>query len=245
MATYPVSYRPEYIEKRNRLTTFFRFLLAIPLMIVGVLYGIAAIFTVIAAWFALLFTARYPEGLWRFNSGVFRFWARVTGYLYLQADPYPPFDTGEHPEYPIRVVFDPPQASYSRVKVFFRIILAIPVYIVLQVFGYLVMAVAFVMWLVAVLLGKMPRGLFDVMTFLQGFSVRTTGYMVFLFTDKYPTFSDEGASSGPGPGHLPAGYGPPPGQGPASAYGQPAAQPYGAPPAPPVEGQQPGVSPVP
>jgi hypothetical protein len=153
VSAYPISYRPAYVEQRSRLTTFFRLLMAIPLMIVGIVWAIAGFFTVIAAWFALVITGRYPEGLYRFNSGVMRYAARVGGYVYLQADASTPFDTGEHPEYPIQLVIPAPQEKYSRVKVFFRAILAIPVYIVSTIFSYAMYAVGFATWIVAAMFG--------------------------------------------------------------------------------------------
>ena len=67
---YPVTFKADYVEKRSRLTTFFRLLLAIPHLIVLYFYGLAAGVVVIVAWFALLFTGRYPQGMYDFVAGV-------------------------------------------------------------------------------------------------------------------------------------------------------------------------------
>src|SRR5690348_1216873 len=115
MSPYPIGYECDFAEERSRLTTFFRYFLAIPLFIVGIVYAIGAIVSIVIAWFALMFTARYPEGLYGFVAGTNRFFTRVNAYFRLQTDAYPPFDLGEHPEYPVRLTIAPPKESYSRV----------------------------------------------------------------------------------------------------------------------------------
>ncbi len=101
---YPVAFSAIYEgEGRNRLTVFFRLIVAIPWLIVASLWGIAAFLAVIVAWFALLFTARYPEGLYNFVAGYVRFSNRVNGFTYLLTDEWPPFDGDEDYDYPVRV----------------------------------------------------------------------------------------------------------------------------------------------
>lgn len=79
--------------ERNRLTVLLRAILAIPQLVVLYLYGIAASVILIVAWFAALFTGRWPQGMRSFVIGYFRWQLRVYGYLYLLTDVYPPFDT--------------------------------------------------------------------------------------------------------------------------------------------------------
>ena len=69
---YPVTYEADYLKERNRLTTFFRWIVAIPWLIVGLFYGIAAFVVVVIAWFALLILGRYPDGMYNFVGGVLR-----------------------------------------------------------------------------------------------------------------------------------------------------------------------------
>jgi len=89
---YPVSADfPAVIEDRNRWTVGFRLLLAIPQLIVLFFVLIAWLVTAIIGWFAVLFTGRYPDGLWRFGEGVMRWILRVEAYLLLLRDEYPPF----------------------------------------------------------------------------------------------------------------------------------------------------------
>ena len=90
---YPAVLWSARAVERNRLTVFFRAILAIPHFVVLYLYGIAASVVLIIAWFAVLFTGRWPEGMRNFAIGYFRWQLRVYGYLYLLIDVYPPFDT--------------------------------------------------------------------------------------------------------------------------------------------------------
>jgi hypothetical protein len=83
---------PDATRDLNRWLPLVKWLLAIPHFVVLVLLGIAAFFVVIFAWFAVLFTGRYPRGLFDFVEGVFRWGTRVEGYaLLLVTDRYPPF----------------------------------------------------------------------------------------------------------------------------------------------------------
>ena len=66
---YPVTFKADYVEKRSRLTTFFRLLLAIPHLIASSSTCSPPEFVVIIAWFALLFTGRYPQGMYDFVAG--------------------------------------------------------------------------------------------------------------------------------------------------------------------------------
>jgi hypothetical protein len=76
----------------NRWLPLVKWLLAIPHYIVLLLLGVAALVSVLVAWFAILFTGRYPEGMFKFVVGVLRWGSRVEGYaLLLVTDRYPPF----------------------------------------------------------------------------------------------------------------------------------------------------------
>ena len=88
---YPITLSATYSEKMSRVTTFFRLLLVIPqAIIVGILLWVAYIVTFIA-WWAIIFTGKYPKGMYSFSAGVFRWWTRVYGYIFLLTDKYPPF----------------------------------------------------------------------------------------------------------------------------------------------------------
>jgi hypothetical protein len=186
--SYPVTVEVDYIERRSRLTSFFRLLLAIPLVIAALVYGIGVLIAIVIAWFALLFTGRWPAGLYEFAAGVLRFTARYTGYVYLAVDPYPPFGLGPEPAYPLRVLIDPPQPSYSRLKVLLRIFYVIPPYVVAYVLTIVMELIAIVSWLVIVITGRQPQGLQNAIVFCLSYTVRTYALM-YLLTETYPPFN--------------------------------------------------------
>jgi hypothetical protein len=83
---------PDVKRDLNRWLPLVKWLLAIPHYVVLLFLGIAAVFAVIVAWFVILFTGRYPRGLFDFVEGVLRWALRVDAYaLLLITDSYPPF----------------------------------------------------------------------------------------------------------------------------------------------------------
>jgi len=90
--SYPVSFSVAgFPETRDRWSVGLRLIYAIPQFIVLFFLGIAWAVTVILAWFAILFTGRYPEGLYTFGVGYMRWSLRVEAYMLLMRDEYPPF----------------------------------------------------------------------------------------------------------------------------------------------------------
>ena len=85
-----VDMQPQLTD-RNRLTVGFRLILIIPHVIVLAALGIAAFVVYIIAFFAVLFTGRFPEGLRNFVVGVTRWYVRFSSYALLLNDVYPPF----------------------------------------------------------------------------------------------------------------------------------------------------------
>lgn len=86
---------PDAIHELNRWLPLVKWFLAIPHYVVLWFLSIAAFLCVIIAWFAILFTGRYPRSLFDFVVGVFRWWLRVAAYAFLlTTDRYPPFSTG-------------------------------------------------------------------------------------------------------------------------------------------------------
>ena len=187
---YPISYAAAHVEPHNRLTSFFRLFMVIPLAVVAALWGIAALFCVMVAWFALVFTGRYPEGLYDFVAKFLRFQTRVYAYEYLVTDQYPAFNGDDDPAYPVRVHIDPPKAEYSRMKALFRCILFIPVYFVNYAMQVVAQFGAFAAWFVIMFTGKMPEGLQDAINLGLRYSTRASAYML-LMTEDWPPFSDD------------------------------------------------------
>ena len=188
--SYPVTFEADYAERRSRLTTFFRLILAIPVAIVLYIFGIVAWFAIVIAWFAIVITGRYPAGLYKFVADFTRFLARVTAYAVLLTDSYPPFSGADDPSYPVRMQFAGPLERYSRLKTLFRVILAIPIVILRYVINLLLEVGAVAAWFVIVITGKMPRGLFDLMVLANSYTARSDAYL-YLLTESYPPFQDD------------------------------------------------------
>jgi hypothetical protein len=83
---------PDVPRDLNRWLPLVKWFLAIPHYVVLAFLSLGAIIAVIGAWFAILFTGRYPRGIFDYVEGVFRWWQRVAGYSFLLVtDKYPPF----------------------------------------------------------------------------------------------------------------------------------------------------------
>jgi hypothetical protein len=83
---------PDAERDLNRWLPLVKWLLAVPHYLVLVVLSIGAVLAVVIAWFAILFTGRYPRGLFTFVVGVTRWWLRVQAYaVLLVTDKYPPF----------------------------------------------------------------------------------------------------------------------------------------------------------
>ena len=187
---YPIHFDVELPERQSRLTTFFRIVLIIPHLFVVTLWGIVAEIAVFLAWWAILFTGRYPQGLFKFGASFLSYLARVNCYMYLLTDRFPPFSGGSSGDgYPVQVSVDRPERS-SRLTVFFRLIIIIPAYLVAYVLGLLGRLLAFFAWFVIVFTGRLPKGLSEVMELPMRYETRVIGYLM-LLTDPYPWFQDE------------------------------------------------------
>lgn len=191
---YPISYEADFNPTPNRATTFFRLILAIPWVIVAYVYLLVAAFTHLFAWVAIVVMGRYPQGLYNFNSGIVRYFVRFYAWAYLQTDEWPPFGISDDPSYPIRVNFAPRMESQSRLKAFFRIILALPLLIISYAFNYVHLFAGVIAWLTIVFRGYLPEGVNSMLTFVNSFYARVYGYL-FLLTDDYPPIGLEASVS--------------------------------------------------
>ena len=196
---YPISYEADFNPTPNRWTTFFRILLAIPWLIVAAFWGLLFVFTHLLAWLLVTILGRYPQWLYEFNSGIVRFSIRVSAWLYLQTDAWPPFGLSDDQSYPIRINIAPAAARQSRLRAFFRLILALPVLLVLSYGTSYIQALAgLVAWLTIVFRGYLPEGVNNMMTFVNSFHARVLGYLAIL-TDDYPPIGLERSNASPAP----------------------------------------------
>jgi hypothetical protein len=209
--------------EQRRLTVLVRIILAIPHLVVLYVLGIAAEVVALICWFAALFTGRLPEGLAEFQVGYLRWLTRVSGYLFLLTDAYPPFELADA-QYPVRIRATP--GPLNRLAVLFRIILVIPAWIVSGLLGYgLGLLVMFITWLIVLIAGRMPRSLHESLAAVVRYQVRVIGYFLML-TARYPggLFGDPATAAFGAPhegGAFPAGSADPAATA-APGWGQPA-----------------------
>lgn len=177
---------------QSRLTILLRWLLAVPHFFILFFYAIAATVVMIVGWFAALFTGRLPDGIGFFLAGFLAYETRVFAYATLLVGEYPPFEFGvTTPGYPVAIELY--KTPLNPLAVLFRIILAIPAYIVAGVLGSGWLAVSFIIWIVALVVGRLPDALFQATAASTRYIMRFNAYFSML-TAVYPKrlFGDEG-----------------------------------------------------
>jgi len=183
---HPVAFDVAYPERLSRVRIFFKLLLAIPQFIAIYLLQIAMLLLTFLAWFAILFTGRYPKAFFEFTSGVLRWQAHVMAYIALLRDEYPPF-SWEPGAYPLTL--DIPRAErQSRFRLFIRWIALIPNQVA---FWFVQMAwffTSFLAWFMILFTGTYPRGLFKFAVGAIRWQMRSAAYQ-FLLRDEYPPYS--------------------------------------------------------
>lgn len=185
-STYPLVFDVEYPEKLSRWLIFVKWLLAIPhLIILYALVAVAEIMTVIV-WFAILFTGRYPKGMFDFVVGVLRWDYNVIAYAALLRDEYPPFSLSAG-QYPVTYDVEYPE-RLSRLLIFVKWLLIIPHVIVLCLVLIAYMVTAIIAWFAILFTGRYPEGLFRFAVGATRWGARVNAY-VWLMRDDYPPFS--------------------------------------------------------
>jgi len=182
---HPVALRALDDGPRNRLTVFFRGLLAIPHIVWVYLWYLLAGLLALAQWFVIMFTGRPHPGIHRLIASFLRYQTMVSAYLLLLADPYPPFVPAETSTYPVDLDPIAPAAAQSRWKTFFRLPLALPASLVSSAYGLALLLVAVFTWWTVLFTGRMPRGLRRLGLAAARYSVHLSAYLL-LLTDRYP-----------------------------------------------------------
>lgn len=197
----------DYPEQLDRLTTFFRLIWIIPIMIILSLVSAATSWTVVtdtgetitgssggiaAGLFAatalmILFRQRYPRWWFDFAREFARFSTRVFAYLVLLTDQYP--STVEEQSVHLDLDYPDVEQDLNRWLPLVKWFLAIPHYIVLMVLFLVAIVVAVIAWFAILFTGRYPRGLFDYMVGVGRWGLRVQAYAFFLVTDQYPPFS--------------------------------------------------------
>lgn len=206
---YPVNITVQpLLKNRNRVTTLFRFFLALPHLILvggasfglttglsgngrwsvggeGGLLGAVAYFLAIVSWFTIVIAGTHILGIRQFTLFFMRWRVRAIAYLMLLEDAYPPF--GDEP-YPASIDIADPAGPRDRLTVAFRLILAIPHFIVLAfvMLGWCITTI--VAWFAIILTGDYPQGLYDFGVGTLRWLLRLQAYLL-LLVDEYPPFS--------------------------------------------------------
>jgi hypothetical protein len=209
MMPYPVSITVQpLLTPRNKLTTAFRLVLAIPhLFLVGGigfsmvfrtrsdnvtslgpetgLLGVIAGVLAIVSWFTILISHEHIAGIRAYTKFYVRWRVRALSYLMLLQDQYPPF--GDAP-YPSSVTIVDPVRARDRLTVGLRIFLVIPHVIVLVFLMAAFWLTTVVAWIAIVISGRYPRGLYEFGVGALQWLVRVEAYLLLLI-DEYPPFS--------------------------------------------------------
>src|SRR4051812_49530807 len=246
-APYPVRVNASQDVSVSRGLWLIKWLLLIPHLVVLTFLWLAFFVVTVIAFFAILFTARYPRPLFDFNVGVLRWTWRVHyyGYWALGTDRYPPFTLADVPDYPAHLDVAYPERLSRGLVLVKSWLLAIPHLLIVSLFigggiwvgeqatsgngangawGAGVDLVSLLLCISAIALlftGRYPRQLYDFIVGMDRWAIRVAAYTA-LMTDQYPPFRlDQGGAD---PGSVPAYPTPPP------PTGTPATAPYAPPP---------------
>lgn len=171
-------------ERLSRLLIFVKWLMILPHAFILYFYGIVAAFVGFLAWWAILFTGVYPQGMWNLVYGYVRWNARVSVYTTLLRDEYPPF--GEEP-YPLQFHVERPERS-SRLLLLGRFFLLIPLGLWMSLVGLyasVLMVIAFITILVT---GNIPESIFYQIVGVMRYIMKVNCF-AYLLTDDWPGFA--------------------------------------------------------
>jgi len=187
-STYPARLNIDYVGSgRNRLTTFFRNITAIPIWVVMIALGTTMNAPlVLPALLMIVFRQKYPRWWFDFNLEYQRFSMRVNSYTSLMTDEYPSTDDTQG----VHLDIDYPDATQlNRFMPLFKWILLAPHYVALVVLWIILAIVIFLSWVVILFTGKFPQGLHNYIVGVNRWGVRVMAYGFLLTTDQYPPFS--------------------------------------------------------
>jgi Domain of unknown function (DUF4389) len=181
---YPVHFEISYPEELNRWLPMVKWLLALPHFFVLFFVGLGAFFVAIWAFFAVLFTGRWPRSAFEYLVGTFRWGSRVIVYTHLMVDEYPPFSMDDDETYPLRVLVEYPE-HVANWRPLVQWLLAWPYLIVASVLYWLTAVLTFIAFFTVLFTKRIPRGLFELMVPGLRWNLRGSAYAYFL-TDRYP-----------------------------------------------------------
>jgi hypothetical protein len=205
--TYPVKFEVDYQEQLDRLTTFFRIICSIPILIIIALLtasdsgtfmhdanrwaassggGIESSLFVATA-LMILFRQVYPRWWFDFVLELNRFSARVGAYLFLLTDRYP--STTDKQAVHLDIGYPDAEKDLNHWLPLVKWFLAIPHYIVLAFLILAALVTSVIAWFAILFTGRYPKSLFDFAVGVGRWSLRVNAYAFLLTTDQYPPFS--------------------------------------------------------
>ncbi len=198
------------LTNRNRLTTAFRLILALPhiILVGGIagefgwasshsilsiggttgLLGAAASLLAIVSWFTIVLSGQHVAGIREITMWVLRWRARAIAYVMLLVDDYPPFGDGSYPV--TLTIVDPPADGRNRLTVALRLLLVIPHAIALFFVICFWWIITIVAWFAILITGRYPDGLAQPAIGAMRWALRVEAYLL-LLVDDYPPFSFE------------------------------------------------------
>jgi hypothetical protein len=187
-ADYPARFDVEYPERLSHWKVLVKWLLAFPHLIIVYLLQLVASLMVLVAFFAVLFTKKWPRGMFDFMVQIQRWTLNVATYAFtLMRDEYPPFG-GEEGEYPLSFQVDYDE-NLSRWMIFVKWLLVLPHLIILTFLAVAAWVVLIIAWFAILFTGRYPRGMFDFVVGTLRWWIRVQAYAHWLMTDRYPPFS--------------------------------------------------------
>jgi len=208
---YPMSLSIDYPDRKlNKLTTFFRPFMAIPIIwflvilvnqIILVLFACVTLAWEVAEWrwgylllgfialpaaLMLLFRQKYPRWWFDWNLNMTKFFARIWAYLMLLRDEFPSID--EEQAVHIDIPYPNAKEELNRWLPLVKWILAIPHWIVLLGLGIGALVAAIIAWFAILSTGRYPRSLFNFVVNVFRWFLRVGVYAIILTTDRYPSF---------------------------------------------------------
>jgi hypothetical protein len=204
--TYPVRFSIDYPARLDRLTTFFRLVLAIPILIVlGFLIG-AGIgmgegdgwryafhfggILVVPTLLMIVFRRKYPRWWFDWNLAFMRFSLRVWSYLFLLRDEYP--STDEEQAIHLDIAYPNAESELGRGMPLVKWLLALPHYVVLYFLLFAGILCTIFSWFAILFTGSYPRSVFDFVVGVMRWYLRVVAYAFLLTTDRYPPFTLKG-----------------------------------------------------